>query len=437
MRQIYKNRFYILGFIFVLNLCLAWPGKLLQDSMAQYAQALSGQYTDHHPPLMSFIWHYLDQIYAGSGLMFALQMLFLYAAIAILLHVADLVFAVKYRNFATILLLLLPIYPQVLIYSFIVIKDVQYAFSFLLVAAIFAYYTISKKRIGWLLVLGSLVLMIYGAAVKYQGQFCVLVLAIWLGAILNKNNKLLIKLGKGSLIYLCVLGAIQGINNTLVPNQAKNYAWQFVKLYDLAAISIDTNTDLIPDFNKTAAFSVQKLHDRFQYPGVDPYIYSNDNILQITKNPDSMQELYNIWLQNIVKHPLIYVKHRSINLAYALLSRPGFENANLILEYVPKPSLSYNIIYVAISIVFYIFMSHLPVIMLGVVYFCFAIFSWRTSIAAPILLGFTSVALFMTGILFFMSMAGMTRYTYIAIVMIHAAHIFAYKCYLDHKKLKN
>lgn len=435
MQTIYRLRFYILGLLFVLNILIFWPGYMQSDSRAQYDQAITGQYSDHHPPMMSFIWHYLDQIHQGEGLMFVLQMVLLYSSMAILLLTVDKMFSAKKRLLLSLVPLILPIYPQVLIYAVNIVKDVQYAFSFLLAASVLAYYTIVQKRPSPLVLLGLLLVLIYGAAVKYQGQFCVIVFALWIGGLLCQKRKWFDKILAGLAIYGLIFFSICLINNALVPQKSKNYSWQFVKLYDLAAISIGTHADLIPNFNKTPAYTFQKLQERFKYPTVDPYIYSQDNILMITKDPADMTTLADTWRKDVIAHPVLYLKHRVINMCYALLSRPGYDFVTEYLNKLPHDSMSYTLVYNVSNIIFYTFMSHLPVILLGVGYFILALYSWRASKAAPVLLGFTSLALLMVAILFFMSMAGVPRYTYISIVMIHAAHIFAYKCFADSKKL--
>lgn len=434
MQLVYRYRFYLLAFLFVVNTLAFWPGFIQQDSVGQYQQAVSMQFSDHHPPMMSLIWHYLDLIHHGEGLMFGLQMVMLYGAMAILLLTLDHMLRSKQRQYLCLIPLLIPIFPQVLIYSCNIVKDTQYAFAFLLAASILAFYTIKNVRPSLFVIYGLFFLMLYGAAVKYQGKFCVIVLAFWLAHVLYLRNRLRTKIIAGLLIYALLLFAICSINNYLVPQQSKNYSWELVKLYDLAALSISTKTDLIPDFNKTNSFTFEKLQSRFTYPVIDPYIYSNDNILMITKDQTNMQVLYNTWLRNVLQHPVEYFKHRAINISYALLSRPGFDYALQFLAKIPDTNPLRNFTYTITGGLFYIFMSHLLVVSLGGVYFILALVSWRTSKAAPVLLGLTSIALLMLGLLFFMSMAGVPRYTYISIVMIHAAHIFAYNCYVDRKR---
>jgi hypothetical protein len=458
MQAIYECRFQILVMLFVLQCLYFWPGSMMADSMMQYDQALLGQYSDHHPPLMSFLWRYIDKIYTGHALMFVLQQALVYSAMAVLLKAVDLL-PLKNRGISTLFLVLLPNYPQIFIYDVVILKDVQFAFSFLLAASLLTYFTLLKQRPNILVTALILVLMVYGAAVKYQGQFCVLILAIWLGALLVRESKILIKIASGILVYAFVLLAINGINHFLVPQTHKNYSWQLVKLYDIAAISIAIDQDLIPDFNRLPGYSFQEVKDRFAYPAVDPLaltirsldrtILLSSPIIASTRSPTEMSTLYRTWLITILKHPLLYLEHRAINMSYILFSRPGYhyteeeysndknkvKYANVVdspyrlVNDLPRNTPGYDAIDFIYGSLFYIFMSHLPVVILGAGYFILSLLSWRYSPAAPVLFAFSSIALLMVGILFFMSMAGTPRYTFISIVMIHAMHVFAYVCY--------
>lgn len=434
MHIIYRYRFWLLALLFAVNIACFWPGFIQQDSVGQYQQAITGQYSDHHPPMMSLVWHYLDLVHQGEGLMFGLQLAMLYIAMAVLLLTLDHMLTIKQRTVWCLAPLLLPVYPQVLLYAVNIVKDVQFAFSFLLAASILAYYTIKHSKPPKLVVGVLFLLMLYGAAVKYQGQFCVVVLAVWLGSLLSLRKKIILSLATGVAIYVLLIASINTINNILVPQKSKNYSWEFVKLYDLAAISISMHSDLIPDFNKTASYTFQKLQERFTYPAIDPYIYSTDNILMITRDPQDMSALYKTWANAVFNHPLLYLKHRTINICYALLSRPGYDYALHFLVKLPTNSAIYKIAYIITNAVFYTLMSHLLIVVLGIAYFILALVNWKVSKAAPILLGFTAIALLMVGLLFFMSMAGVPRYTYISIVMVHAAHIFAYQSYVDGKR---
>lgn len=432
MNTVYHYRFHILATLFAFTLLAAWPGFMNPDSITQYAQAKLGLYSDHHPPLMSFIWHYLDHIYTGPGLMFLLQLSVFYAGIAILMVTLDKIIGTK--KWLVLLLVLIPIYPQVLIYAITVVKDIQFALFFLFACSLLGYYTISKKAVPRSSIVVILLALIYGAAVKYQGQFCAIIPAIWLGCLLVKKRKTWKKLLGGIAIYALILCSIAAINNILVFERSKSFSWQCVKLYDLAAMSIDLNRDLIPPYNKSAFYSFKQLKGNFGYPSIDSCVYVKNSILRVTRDPSRMNILYKTWLVNVVSHPVAYAKHRFINLSYTLFDRPGFIYVEPYLNKIPLDTWKYRAAYEITSTLFYAFMSHFPVVVLGVFYFILSIVGWRHSKAAPVLLGFSSITLLMVGILFFMSMAGTPRYTYISIIMIHSMHAFAYICYKDTSK---
>lgn len=435
IETIYRFRFHILAVLFVGTLLATWPGYLNPDSMNQYLQATTAQFTDHHPPLMSFFWHYLDQIHKGSGLMYTLQLLFFYGAIAILLLVLDKLITSKQR-WLSIFLILVPIYPQVLIYAMTVVKDVQYAFCFLFASALLAYYTVTHRKLTVLATIGLFIILIYGAGVKYQGKFCVIIPSLWLGCLLIRSRKLWKKLILGVLIFVIINAAISTINELLVPQKFKSLSWQCVKLYDLAAMSLTINQDLIPQYNRTAFYTFEELQKKFDYPSIDSCIYAKRSILRIARDEARMNILYKTWLLNVFKHPIAYMQHRMYNMSYTLLSRPGFIYAEPIINKLHPNTALYAVAYETTSLLFYAFMSHLPIIILGACYFAIAIIGWHYSKAAPVLLGVTATGLLMTLILFFMSMAGSPRYTYISIVMINVMHAFAYVCYKDSKKHK-
>lgn len=439
LENIHKYRVYILAGLFILTILLFWPGIAMHDSSVQYQQAIQGQYSDHHPPLMSFVWRHLDMLHAGSGLMFLLQISLIYIAVYLLLKAANHL-QMANKHIGTLLLLILPIYPQILIYEVVVMKDVQMAAAFLCSAAILAYHSVTQRYVSLPTIMLTLVLMLYGAAVKFQGQFIVIVLAVWLGSLSIKSKSLARKVIMGLLFYALLISTIYLINGTLVNNKNKTYSWQYVKLYDLAAMSVQLNEDLIPHANKTTTYTFAELKNRFRYPAIDSVAFMQDPLLETTSNPYAMEELELDWQRAVGDHPRIYLQHRLKNMYYILVARPGFaaETQDVPLqihnEFAPGTILhTWSNFF--IGAIFFIFMAHLPVVILGLAYIYLAIKSWGQSIAAIPLLAFNLLALAMVGLVFFMSMAGTPRYTYVAILMIHASHVFAYKCLKLKRKL--
>ena len=417
--------------IFVLligcvHLLIMWPGMLSSDSKVQYAMAIAGVYSDHHPPLMSFIWRYLDHIVPGSGMMFLLQISLLYGSIFYLINSVK-----SYRG--SLLFLLLPLIPQIFNYSNEIWKDAHFTFSFLFVASYLSHLTLNKLKPNWYTITILLIILLYGTAVKFQAQFCAPILLAWI-AYICANYKIYSKKFIKIFGVLCLsfYFILNSINYILIPNVQKNYSWQFVKIYDLAAISIAVNQDLFPNFTKNKNFTMQELKsrlhrkplDRFKYYMVDELIFG-DAILKIGSNKVERQELYFAWAKAVYNYPLIYFKHRTINMLSMLLYHPSFKYVNNFL----KNNYNYTVLYCITNSVLYLTMSNLIPAILSFIYFILGIFALRTMIWAAVpLISFNAVSIIMLITLFFCSMAGTPRYTYITICMVHASHVFAYLC---------
>src|SRR5438477_12239953 len=62
--------------LFLANLFTQYPGVTNWDSDEQYAQAVSGQFNDWHPPIMARLWSVLRLVAEGSGPLFAVHVCF-------------------------------------------------------------------------------------------------------------------------------------------------------------------------------------------------------------------------------------------------------------------------------------------------------------------------------------------------------------------------
>jgi len=63
----------LVGGLFAANLGLSFPGSMNNDSLNQYAEAVSGRYTDWHPPVMAWLWSVLRRIADGPAPFFVLH----------------------------------------------------------------------------------------------------------------------------------------------------------------------------------------------------------------------------------------------------------------------------------------------------------------------------------------------------------------------------
>src|SRR4051812_24964818 len=64
----------LVSMLWFFNVAICWPGALLDDSVRQYQEALSGRYTDWHPPVMAWLWAHLRPFGEGPGPIFTLHL---------------------------------------------------------------------------------------------------------------------------------------------------------------------------------------------------------------------------------------------------------------------------------------------------------------------------------------------------------------------------
>jgi len=433
---IYRFQYPILFILFVCHLIMAWPGEMNPDSMSQYSQAINGVYDDHHPPMMALVWRYFDKIVAGSGLILLLQLTMLYLSTFMILKTAKIFIDFKSKPLWLLCIFSIPLIPQTFIYSLCIFKDIFFAFTFLSVASLLAYVTLSKTKITGAMVGLIITLLIYGIGVKYQAQFSAPIMLGWLGFLWAREGSALSGWIKTLLVGLCIYGSVFAINRTLVPDAKKSHAWEYVKFYDLAAISIGADEDLIPEANKRDNYTFEKIKERFQPSAVDPYIYAGkENILQKSKTPEEQKILWHTWAKAVAQHPFYYLKHRGVNFSYMFFGRIGLDRIEaLIFKTFGIDPQNPGFFKPLIGGLGFIFLSQSWLLLLGFCYFFIGLRYMSVSPFAQVLLGYNAVAVLMVTILFFMSMAGVPRYTYISTVMIHASHIFAFGLYQDLKK---
>ncbi|MGI4948013.1 MAG: hypothetical protein ACRYHC_04855 [Janthinobacterium lividum] len=163
-------------------LCLAslavfWPGIPLYDSVAQFRQALSGEYDDWHPPAMAHVWAMLHAGFGGgAGPMLALQMLLYWSGFG-LLAVA---LAKVGRHRAAWAVLVLAMWPPFLGWQAAVLKDAQMTGAMLAATGLIGWWRLRGRRLP----IGALALVTallgYAVLVRANAVFAVVPLAVML-----------------------------------------------------------------------------------------------------------------------------------------------------------------------------------------------------------------------------------------------------------------
>jgi len=419
----------LLGFLFILNTFAMWPGIMSADGMEQYRAAVTGEYSDHHPPMMSFVWHYLNMIHTGPGLMLIFHLIMIYTASAIFMQIFR---SSKFKWWFAIF----PIVPGVLVYTPLIVKDVSFAFSYLLAGAIIAYLMVGKlEKYKWSLLSVAMLLLLYGTAVKYQARFVLMFFTFGIAFCMYNYQHTWKVLVAGLIVYFLIIQAMFNFNNSLVKSAQQSHSWQLVKIYDLAAMSIALNKPMFPEFmTHDKDYSFENVKKYFNGWEVDPLSFTPNAPLKVGRNEDNRAALLACWQNAVKQHPFLYLKVRFGIWKYSINGTAAYRtNPAQFLATIPmfKPIVTIPELYSAIGSIYSVvkvllqFTWLLPLLF---IYLYLGIVKWGKSSSAAPLLMFSLTSFVLIGILYFMSMCGTGRYLFICVCLVHASHGFAYRC---------
>lgn len=433
--------YYVLGFLFCINIFVMWPGQMSPDSYTQYKAAIQGIFDDHHPPMMSLVWGFLNSFYKGPGLLFLAHLFMMYGACLLLIMSAT-TRAIK------LFYSLFPLIPHVLFYSSMLWKDVGFAFSFLLSVALLHFYIHQKKRISLWAASAIGLLLFYGSAVKFQGQYVAPIIIFGLCYCLDNYRitfKTVLKTLLGCGFFLC---ALVEFNDFFVPPSRKAHSWQCVKIYDLAAMSLYAQKPLFPAFlQESPDFSMHKVQERFNHKRVDDLFMPPGNPLRLGKNETERMQLLVYWQETAWHYLPLYVYHRFMNWWTMVTNMPlqRFESLNFS-EYgglhwfvvlqkaaAQQPSTGKEVLlhYAGISINNFLYglrycFKFVFLIPFMTFYFFLGLVYFKRYGQGMSLILINGLSLWFLGVLFFCSMASDMRYAYIVACMTHTSHGIAF-----------
>jgi hypothetical protein len=293
------------------------PGYMSADSIDQLAQGRSGRYHDWHPPVMSWLWGRLDRVVPGPLGMLVFHNLIFWSGLGLWVALG----APKWNIIVKCLLLLvIGFFPPVFLLMSTIWKDVGMAAAYLCASALLL---CAERRRSLPTLMLSLPILWYGVTVRHNAAIAALPLTIYAGFIgftllaprsarTNRWHKGVIVIsGIGLLILMLILS--YAISNRLTRNLSR-FPLQQILVYDVVAISIETNTVLLPDYLKfdSQQPTVDDLKKIYTLDGVVPLFCCDNTVtrLKLTDNPGNITDLEQVWVNAVLSHPRAYLVHR-------------------------------------------------------------------------------------------------------------------------------
>ncbi len=289
IKQIHIGLITIL-FAFI-NLMLRWPGKLHQDSVKQLQQAISGHYTDWHPPIMAMMWRGLLPIVEATVGMLMLQIALYWLGIGLFAAVL----AKGNHHRAALIMLLSGFTPIALIYTGVIMKDSLMTSFFIAAFGLVAWKDVRLKSAG----------LLFGVTGMLTRPNAVFAFASLLLLALRRKLSLFKSLIYALIISIALIPLTQWINHDLFGAERTGVE-RSLQIYDLAGIAyFSGDTSVLPVDTPDLSECYTPLYwDTLLASRCDYAYWKLDD--SITRE----------WIMGIVTHPLSYLQHRLAHFNY-------------------------------------------------------------------------------------------------------------------------
>ena len=285
----------------LFTFCSAYPGFMSKDTMDQYEQALSGVYSDWHPPAMAWLWHQLLPIWKGPQPMLLLNIILYWTAVGMI--------AFRIRNLGlSIAFILFGFAPPLINFIGVIWKDsLMFALLFFETALMFQLYERTLK--SWQKIVAALSLLLLSYCImllRHNAGAAVLpVLAIPI-CLFTRQKGLLRPLLWATPIAIILFFAAGRTNRYLCKGKSM-YPEQQLMTYDLMGVAQGSGENPFPQYLK-ARLPLDSLPK--VYSPCDGALYVIFHMGCTTDNPAEINELKKSWKNAILRHPLITLAHK-------------------------------------------------------------------------------------------------------------------------------
>ena len=296
----------LVGLLLLVNIALCFPGTMMNDSYMQYAEAMSGRFTDWHPPVMAWLWSKLRLATEGPTLMFVLHLAVYWTAIGLL---ADGARHLGHRRIA-LAVALAGAFPPFVFMNANVIKDVGMAVTLLGGVALLFWHRVQGRGVHPLVAIAAALLIAYGTLVRTNAVFALgplLLYAIAPARWLKTGRIIALSI----LISIVAIPASQAINRALF-HPVERHAVDSLFLFDLIGVAAQVkDPKLIEPRARMDLPTLERCYTPFWWDTFSSWGPCGRR----EHRPDGDQATYGDglamqWTRTIAQHPIAYLEHR-------------------------------------------------------------------------------------------------------------------------------
>jgi hypothetical protein len=315
--------------LFACNLALSFPGHMTNDSVNQYAEAMSGRYTDWHPPVMAWLFSVLLRIHEGPAPLFVLHLAGYWAGWWLL---ADATRRAGHAQLA-FLVLLAGLFPTFVFLNASLTKDVGMVAAWLPALGLLYWYRAQGRHVPIAAGLAIAALVAYGTLVRSNAIFALgplllyaLAPAAWL-----RNVRLL---AAAVAVAVVAVPVTQQVNRLLF-HPVERQAVHSLFLFDLAGIAVHTgDASLVAPRANLSLDELRRCYTPYWWDSLSPWGSCAGKVSRPDDDHATVGEgLTMQWARTIAAHPVAYAIHRLKHFNSALMFAVPLKHIRLTPEY--------------------------------------------------------------------------------------------------------
>jgi hypothetical protein len=319
----------LLAALFALNVFLHYPGTMSNDSINQYAEAVSGRYSDWHPPVMAWLWSVLRVIGEGPAPFLVLHLLLYWAGFGLL---ADGTRRAGHPRLA-LAIALAGAFPPFLYLNASVVKDVGMVSFWLAAVGLLYWHRVQGRRISLPIALLIAALLLYGTLVRSNAVFALGPVLMYALAPARWLRSMRLMAG-AVLIAVLAIPLSQQLNRVLFQPVQRD-AVHSLFLYDLLGIAVhERNPALLEPRATLDTLQLKDCYTPYWWDTLSPW----GRCGSLTHRPDTDhatigEGLAAQWAKSIASHPAAYATHRLKHFNSAVLFAVPPKHIRLTPEY--------------------------------------------------------------------------------------------------------
>ncbi len=315
--------------LFALNVLLHYPGTMSNDSNNQYAEAISGRFSDWHPPVMAWLWSILRMLADGPAPFLLLHLTVYWAGFGLL---ADGTRRAGMPRMG-LLIALAGAFPPFLYLNASVVKDVGMVSSWLAAVGLMFWFRTQGRRIPVYAIAMVAMLILYGTLVRGNALFGLGPLLLYAVAPASwlRNTRLI---ASALIVAVLAIPVTQQLNRVLFNPEARDPVYSLF-LFDLLGIATHArDPGLLEPRATLSADDLRACYTPYWWDSLSPWGRCGARVHRPDDNHATHGDGLAVqWARTIAAHPLAYAQHRLKHFNSAILFAVPPKHIRLTPEY--------------------------------------------------------------------------------------------------------